>query len=247
MKTRLSVILQKIITMADLYMIPNLLSNSDWQSVLPASAYQILSDTKFFIVENIRTARRFLKKVNKDIDIESLTFFILNKHTDKSEISKFLDPIEKGNKIAVISEAGCPGIADPGAEIVRIAHQNDYMVKPLVGPSSILLALMASGLNGQNFTFHGYLPVKSNDRIKKIKALEQKAGKQNQTQIFIETPYRNNKLLKDIFSSCSSHTLLCNAANLTGENEFISTKTIEQWKKKIPDLHKQPAIFLLGK
>ncbi len=247
MKTRLSVILQKIIIMAELYMVPNLLSNSDWQSVLPASAYQVLTETKFFIVENTRTARRFLKKINKNIDIEDLTFFTLNKHTDKSEISKFIDPIKKGNKIAVISEAGCPGVADPGAEIVKIAHQKGYRIKPLVGPSSILLSLMGSGLNGQNFTFNGYLPVKTGERIKKIKALEQKAGKDNQTQIFIETPYRNNKLLKDILSSCSSNTLLCIAANLTGKNEFISTKTIGQWKKKIPDLHKQPAIFLLGK
>jgi 16S rRNA (cytidine1402-2'-O)-methyltransferase len=231
--------------MAQLFLVPNLLSDNDWQNVLPAGVYTVLTGTRYFIVENVRSARRFLKKVNKDIDIDSLNFFILNKHTKEPEISGFLDPLKQGNNIAVISEAGCPGVADPGSEVVRIAHQNNYKVTPLSGPSSIILALMASGLNGQNFLFHGYLPVQNNHRLKAIKNLEKRAG--YQTQIFIETPYRNNRLIKDILSTCSPDTKMCIAANLTGKNEFISTKTIKTWKKNVPDLHKQPAIFLLGK
>jgi len=232
--------------MAELFLVPNLLSDNDWHKVLPSDVFNILTNTRFFIVENIRTARRFLKNVNKDIDIDKLTFFVLNKHTDKSEISGFLDPINNDNDIAVISEAGCPGVADPGAEVVKIAHQKGYKVRPVVGPSSILLALMASGLNGQNFCFHGYMPVKKNERIRALAGLEKIAAKKRQTQIFIETPYRNNQLIGDILTTCSPGTPLCIAANLTGKDEFIATKTINQWKKNIPDLHKQPAIFLIG-
>jgi len=232
--------------MARLFLVPNLISNSDWRLMLPADVANILAGTIFYIVENIRTARRFLKKINSETDIDKLTFFELNKYTDKSEIAGFLAPIEQGMDIAVISEAGSPGIADPGAEVVKIAHQRGYKVVPLAGPSSILMGLMASGLNGQNFAFNGYLPVKRRERVLAIKELEKRASKLNQTQIFIETPYRNNALLADIISSCSLPTLLCIAADITGEDEFIATKTIGQWKKEIPDLHKKPTVFLIG-
>ena len=232
--------------MANLYLVPNVLSDADWQNVLPASVFPVLTNTRYFIVENIRTARRFMKQVNKDIDIDQLTFFELNKHTQSGDIPSFLNPLEKGEDVAVISEAGCPGVADPGAEIVKLAHQKRIKVVPLVGPSSILLALMASGLNGQNFAFNGYLPVKSDERSRALKVLEKKVKIEQQTQLFIETPYRNNQLIKDVLKMCSSSTQLCIAANLTGENEFIATKPIGKWKKGIPDLHKQPAIFLIG-
>jgi 16S rRNA (cytidine1402-2'-O)-methyltransferase len=233
--------------MAELFLVPNILSEGEWQNVLPASVFPVLTQTRYFIVENIRTARRFLKQVNREINIDGLVFCELNKHTSEEDLPGFLKPLEQGENIAVISEAGCPGIADPGAEVVRLAHRKGYKVIPLVGPSSIVLALMASGLNGQNFAFNGYLPVKTNERIRTISNLEKQVKSTQQTQIFIETPYRNNQLVNDIIKTCSSSTLLCIAANLTGENEFITTKTISQWKSKVPDLHKQPAIFLIGK
>lgn len=232
--------------MAKLFLVPNVLGEGDWQNVLPASIFQIVTGTKYFIVENIRTARRFLKQVNKEIDIDSLTFFELNKYTNDSDLPRFLEPTQKGFDIAVISEAGCPGVADPGADIVRIAHKKNIKVVPLVGPSSILLALMASGLNGQNFAFHGYLPVKPHERTRTIALLEKQTKNHHQTQIFIETPYRNNQMINDLLKTCSLSTLLCIAADITGENEFIETKTIKMWKNKIPDLHKIPTIFLIG-
>ncbi len=232
--------------MAKLYLIPNVLSEGDWQHVLPAQIHPILTNTKHFIVENIRTARRFMKQVNRDINIDDCTFFELNKRTTKAELPAFLKPIGQGFDVGVISEAGCPGVADPGADVVRIAHQKGIQVVPIVGPSSILLALMASGLNGQNFAFKGYLPVKPNERVKEIAALEKRIRNEKQTQIFIETPYRNNQLIGDLLKTCTPSTLLCIAANVTGENEFIATKSILDWKKKVPDLHKQPVIFLMG-
>jgi len=232
--------------MAKLFLVPNVLSEADWQNVLPAGVFSILTNTRYFIVENVRTARRFLKLVNKEIDIDSLTFFELNKYTQATDLPKFLIPIEQGFDVAVISEAGCPGVADPGADIVKIAHEKNITVMPVVGPSSILLALMASGLNGQNFTFHGYLPVKPHERTRAIASLEKQVKNSQQTQIFIETPYRNNQMVNDLLKTCSPSTLLCVAANITGENEFIATNTIQQWKKSVPDLHKIPAIFLIG-
>ncbi len=232
--------------MAKLYLIPNVLSEGDWQHVLPAQIHPILTNTKHYIVENIRTARRFMKQVNREINIDECTFYELNKRTTNDELPAFLKPIEQGFDVGVISEAGCPGVADPGADVVRIAHQKGIQVVPIVGPSSILLALMASGLNGQNFAFKGYLPVKPNERVKEITALEKRIRNEKQTQIFIETPYRNNQLIGDLLKTCTSSTLLCIAANVTGENEFIATKSIQEWKKQVPDLHKQPVIFLLG-
>ncbi len=232
--------------MAKLFLIPNVLSEGDWQNVLPSGIFSIVTQTKYFIVEDVRTARRFLKQVNKEIDIDTLTFFELNKYTQATDLPGFLKPAEQGHDMAVISEAGCPGVADPGADVVKIAHQKGITVVPLVGPSSILLALMASGMNGQNFAFNGYLPVKPNERTRAIQTLEKKVKTDQQTQIFIETPYRNNQIVADILKTCSPSTLLCIAANLTGENEMIVTKTIQQWKNHVPDLHKQPVIYLLG-
>jgi 16S rRNA (cytidine1402-2'-O)-methyltransferase len=232
--------------MAELYLVPNVLSEGDWQNVLPAKIFPVVTQTRYFIVENIRTARRFLKQVNRDIDIDRLVFFELNKHTEPGEIPVFLEPMKEGENVAVISEAGCPGVADPGADVVKLAHEKGCKVVPLVGPSSIVLALMASGMNGQNFAFNGYLPVNSNERSRAISNLEKKVKNSGQTQIFIETPYRNNQLVNDLLKTCSSSTLLCIAANLTGKNEFVVTKTIEQWQGKVPELHKQPAIFLIG-
>jgi len=232
--------------MANLYLVPNVLSEGEWQNVLPAQVYPILSNTKYFIVENIRTARRFMKQVNREINIDECTFYELNKRTKSSELPAFLKPLDNGNDVAVISEAGCPGIADPGADVVQVAHKKGIKVVPVVGPSSIFLALMASGLNGQYFAFNGYLPIKPNERVKQIALLEKKVNNHNQTQIFIETPYRNNQLISDLLKICSAKTLLCIAANITGINEFIVTKTIYEWKNKVPDLHKQPVIYLLG-
>jgi 16S rRNA (cytidine1402-2'-O)-methyltransferase len=232
--------------MAKLYLVPNVLSEGDWQNVLPAQIFTVVTATKYFIVENTRTARRFLKLVNREIDIDTLTFFELNKYTSAADLPTFLKPAEQGFDMAVISEAGCPGVADPGADVVKIAHQKGITVVPLVGPSSILLALMASGMNGQNFAFNGYLPVKPSERSREILALEKKVKTGQQTQIFIETPYRNNQLAADLVKTCSPSTQLCIAANITGENEMIVTKSIQQWKNNLPDLHKQPVIFLIG-
>ncbi len=232
--------------MAALYLLPNVLNEGDWQNVLPAIVAKVIGKTRYYIVENIRTTRRFLKQVDRNIDIDNLTFYELNKHTDASALSGYLKPLERGEHMAVVSEAGCPGVADPGASVVKMAHQKGLKVVPVVGPSSILLAVMASGLNGQNFAFNGYLPVKPSERSRAVSALEKKAVADNQTQIFIETPYRNNSLIADLLKVCSPATLLCIAANITGENEFISTKPVGQWKNQVPDLHKQPAIFLLG-
>ena len=232
--------------MAKLFLVPNVLSDGDWQNVLPVSVFNVLSETQYFIVENIRTVRRFLKQINRGIDIDALTFFELNKFTQPDDLHGFLEPAERGFNIGIVSEAGCPCIADPGADIVKIAHRKNIQVVPLVGPSSVLLALMASGLNGQNFAFNGYLPVKPHARKKTISALEKKAKTENQTQIFIETPYRNQQLIADLLKTCQPSTQLCIAANITGEGEFIITKSVGEWKSIVPDLHKQPVIFLLG-
>ncbi|WP_297093639.1 SAM-dependent methyltransferase [uncultured Draconibacterium sp.] len=233
--------------MATLYLVPNVLADGDWQTVLPAQVEPILTNTKYFIVENIRTARRFMKQVNREINIDECTFYEINKRTNAADLPRFLMPINEGHNVAVLSEAGCPGVADPGADVVKIAHKKGIKVVPIVGPSSILLALMASGMNGQNFAFKGYLPVKPQERVKELQSLERTIKSSRQTQIFIETPYRNNQLVSDILKGCSPSTLFCIAANITGENEFIQTKSIQDWKKAgVPDLHKQPVIFLLG-
>ena len=178
---------------------------------------------------------------------QALSFQTLNEHTDKKNISELIIPLLDGKDIALLSEAGCPAIADPGSEIVRLAHQKNIPVKPVAGTSSIFMALMASGMNGQQFVFHGYLPKEQGERIKKIKECEQQALKKKYTQIFIEAPHRNNHLLEDILNECQQDTLLCIASAITGENEFIKTKNISAWKKTVPELHKIPTVFLIGK
>ncbi len=228
-----------------LYLIPTTLGNSTISSVIPNDIINIIVDIKYFIVENERTARRYLKKLLPSIVIDDLTFFILNKHTKPAELASFIEPIMNSNDVGVISEAGCPGVADPGADIVAIAHVKGYIVVPLVGPSSILLALMASGMNGQNFAFLGYIPVKGSERIKYLKNLETKSRIDNQTQIFIETPYRNNQLFSDLINYCSDSTMLCVATDITLETENIKTRTIKKWKKVKYDLNKRPSIFLI--
>ncbi len=228
-----------------IYLIPTTLGESNINSVIPSKVKTIIEELDYFIVENTRTARRYIRKVSKDKIIDKITFFELNKHTKPTELEGFLQAAFSGNNIGIISEAGNPGIADPGAEIVSIAHRKGIQVVPLVGPSSILLALISSGLNGQNFAFNGYLPVKQNERIKKIQFLENRSKTENQSQIFMETPYRNMKMFDDIISSCRNNTLLCLATDITLESEFIKTKNIAEWKKKKPEINKRPTIFIL--
>jgi 16S rRNA (cytidine1402-2'-O)-methyltransferase len=242
------VFLQENNTMAaSLFLIPTTIGDSPISKVLPDYNKTVILYIKHFIVENIRTARRFLKKTEPGIDINSLTFFTLDKHTSKDSISGFLKPIEEGFPVGIISEAGCPAVADPGAEIVAIAHSKKIRVIPLVGPSSILLTLMASGFNGQNFSFLGYLPVESEQRIKTLISLEQRIYSENQTQLFIETPFRTNKVLDDILKTCKPATKLCIAADLTLSNEYIKTFSISEWKNRKPDLSKRFCVLGLYK
>lgn len=230
-----------------LYLLPVTLGETAIETVLPSYNKEIIGGIKHFIVEDVRSARRFLKKVDKDIDIDSLTFYVLNKHTSPEDISGYLKPLQSGMSMGVISEAGCPAVADPGADVVAIAQSRNLKVVPLVGPSSIILAVMASGFNGQSFAFHGYLPIEQIDRVKTIKYLEQRIYNENQTQLFIETPYRNNKMAEDLLRNCRPQTKLCIAANITCEEEYIKTKPIKEWQGKLPDLSKIPCIFLIYK
>lgn len=228
-----------------LYLIPNTLGESPIDKNLPPDVVDTIKSIKHFVVENIRSARRFLKKVDKTIEIDELTFFVLDKHTNPNDIPGFLKPINDGYKLGLLSEAGCPGVADPGADVVKLAHEKKIQVIPLVGPSSILLSVMASGLNGQSFAFNGYLPLKKGEVGKFIKRLEDRSIKEKQTQLFIEAPYRNMKLLNELLIACRPQTRLCIACDITLETEYIETKTIAQWKGKQPDINKRPAIFLI--
>jgi len=228
------------------FLIPVFLSDTSSNNVFPNDNMETISGLDNFIVENLRTARRFLRKVGFKKDFDKINFYELNEHTDPSEIYSYLIDVKKGEDIGLMSEAGIPCVADPGYQIVSLAHQHGIDVKPLIGPSSILLALMGSGFNGQQFVFHGYLPIDKSERRKTILNIENIARKSNQTQIFIETPYRNNKLLADILSFCTDNTMLCIAANITGKYEFIKTKSIGQWKKTKIDLHKKPTVFLIN-
>ena len=210
-----------------LYLIPNLLGETPVEQVLPAYNHEIIMGIRHFIVEDVRTARRFLKQVDRSIDIDQLTFYTLNKHTNPEEVASMLKPLEEGNPMGVISEAGCPAVADPGADVVAIVQRKGLKVVPLVGPSSIILAVMGSGFNGQSFAFNGYLPIEPEERIKTLKRLEQRAYTENQTQLFIETPYRNSKMMVDILKACRPQTHLCIAAGLTTKDEYIKTHTIK--------------------
>jgi 16S rRNA (cytidine1402-2'-O)-methyltransferase len=231
--------------MGTLYLLPTLLSEGTMEQVLSPYIKNTIKSIQYFIVENVRTTRRFISALNLGIQIDDLTFFELNKHTPVESITGFLEPLQQGNSMGLLSEAGLPGIADPGSEIVKLVHRQGLHVKPLTGPSSIFLALMASGLNGQNFAFNGYLPIQKSDRLQAIRKLEKRSRDEQQSQIFMEAPYRNNQLLEDILKSCKGDTFLCIAADLTSDQEFIKTKTVDQWKKKRPALHKRPCIFIL--
>ena len=230
-----------------LYLIPTILADDTAGQVLPAQVPMQVAALSYFLVENARTARRFIKSVAPQQVIEELRISVIDKDSTPAQIQAALQPVLAGQDAGVISEAGCPGIADPGAELARAAHQLGLRVVPLVGPSSLLLALMASGLNGQSFTFHGYLPIERARRSAAIKQLERLALAQHQTQLFIETPYRNMALLEDLLAQLNGSTRLCIAASLTGENEYIRTNTIAGWRKTgLPNIHKQPAVFLVG-
>lgn len=230
-----------------LYLLPVTLGDTPVEKVLPSYNREIILQIRHFIVEDVRSARRFLKKVDRDINIDELTFYPLNKHTSPEAISGYLKPLQEGNSMGVISEAGCPAVADPGADVVAIAQRKNLKVVPLVGPSSIILSVMGSGFNGQSFAFHGYLPIEPGERQKRLKELEQRVYSEHQTQLFIETPYRNNKMLEDILKACCPQTKLCVAANITCEGEYIKTKTVQEWKGHLPDLSKIPCIFLIYK
>lgn len=232
---------------ASLYLIPVTLGDTSIVRVLPEYNKSVILETKHFIVENIRTARRFLKQVEQSINIDELKFYELNKHTNLDQIGNYLYPLTQGENVGIISEAGCPAIADPGSDVVAIAQRKGYNVVPLIGPSSILLSLMASGFNGQSFAFHGYLPIDSKERKQKIDQMEQRILRENQTQLFIETPYRNDKLAEDLINQCGSSIKLCIAMNLTCDDEFVKTLPIKSWKNNLPEMHKKPCIFLLYK
>lgn len=229
-----------------LYLIPATLGNTEIRETIPGGITRVVREVQVFIVENLRSARRYLKLIDKAIDIDQLTFFELNEHTPPEMLPSFLEGALNGKDTAIISEAGVPGVADPGADVVRIAHDRGIRVVPLTGPSSILLALMASGLNGQHFTFHGYLPVRRNERIRKIRELEEAVRRTGSTQLFIEAPYRNDGMLTDLLATCERSTMLCIAADITLESEMILTRSVGEWRKIKPALHKRPVIFLLG-
>ena len=228
-----------------LYLIPVTLGDTTIESVLPSYNKEVILSIRHFIVEDVRSARRFLKKVDREINIDELLFYPLNKHTSPEAIGTYLEPLIKGEPMGVISEAGCPAVADPGADVVSIAQRKNLKVVPLVGPSSIILSVMGSGFNGQSFAFHGYLPIDPGERTKRLKAIELRIYSEQQTQLFIETPYRNNKMVDYILQNCRPQTKLCIAANITCEGEFIKTRTVKEWHGKVPDLSKIPCIFLL--
>lgn len=228
-----------------LYLIPTTLGDNEPLEVLPISIKAIIERIDHYVVENEKTARHFIKKISSKKSQPGLHINLLNKFTEPSELDAFLDPCAEGFHVGIISEAGCPGVADPGADLVRIAHKKGIQVVPLVGPSSILLALMASGLNGQSFAFNGYLPIDSGERKMSVKKFEKLSREHQQSQIFIETPYRNDKLLMELLKTLSPRTLLCIACDITLSTEFIATKTVEEWRSTTLDLHKRPTIFIV--
>ena len=235
-----------------LYLIPITLSNPgetsvDPEDVLPQTIKRVIDFIDDYIVENEKTARKFIKSIHPDKKQADLKINTLNKHTEISAHHEFIQPLLNGKNIGLMSESGCPGIADPGAVIVKLAHEKGIQVVPLVGPSSILLALMASGMNGQSFAFNGYLPIDKNDKKQALKTFERLSFEKNQSQLFIETPYRNNKLMEDLLQLLQPNTLLCVACDITLPTEYIKTKTSNEWKKEKADLHNRPCIFIIHK
>ncbi len=230
-----------------LYLIPTTLGEMNPEDVLPQTIKRSIDFIDFYIVENEKTARRFIKTIHPEKKQPELKISLLNKHTEEKEYLEMMQPLLNGVNIGLMSEAGCPGIADPGAVIVKLAHQKGIQVVPLVGPSSILLAVMASGMNGQSFAFNGYLPIDNHEKRNTLKQLERLSNEKNQSQLFIETPYRNNKLLESLIQILNPDTLLCVACDITLPTEYIKTKTIKEWKKNKVDLHKRPCIFIIHK
>lgn len=231
--------------MGILYLIPNTLGQNNIDNVLPSYNISVAKNLRHFIVENVRSARRFLKMLDRDIVIGDLSFYELNRHTPPDRIAELLLPIYEGHSMGIISEAGCPAIADPGADVVAIAQRKNIRVVPLVGASSIILSLMASGFNGQSFAFVGYLPIDKKARIQRLKQLESRASSERQTQIFIETPYRNNQLVQDMVATLKPDTLLCIASELTTDTESVKTLPIAEWAKQQIDINKRNTIFLI--
>ena len=231
-----------------LYLIPVTLGPTEIDQVLPPYNHEVIMGIRHFIVENVRSARRFLRQVDREFPIDDSEFYEMGKHADEHLFSQYLQALRDGKPMGVISEAGCPAVADPGADIVAIAQRQNLRVIPLVGPSSMIMAVMGSGLNGQSFAFNGYLPVDPQDRAKKLKALETRAWNEHQTQLFIETPYRNLKMFQTLLATMRPQTRMCIAAGITTDDEYIHTHTIAEWKKiQLPDLSKVPAIFLINK
>lgn len=228
-----------------LFLIPNVLAGDTAKQVISLQVRDIIKNTSYYLVEDLRTARRYISSLNLGIVIEDLHLDILDKKTPEVEIDQLMAPVFQGHDIGVISEAGCPGIADPGALAVAFAHKQGIQVIPLSGPSSIFLALMASGFNGQSFAFLGYIPIDKKSRITAIREIESESRKRNRTQILMETPFRNNHLLEDLKNTLHPFTRLCIASNITAPNEFICTRTVAEWKKKTVDLHKIPTVFLI--
>ena len=231
-----------------LYLIPVTLVETTVEQVLPSYNHEVIMGIRHFVVENIRSARRFLRQIDKAFPIDDSTFFEMGKHADEKLFSSYLQPLREGKPVGVISEAGCPAVADPGADIVSIAQREGLRIVPLVGPNSMIMAVMSSGLGGQTFAFNGYLPVEPADRTKRLKALETRAWTEGQTQLFIETPYRNQKMFQSLLAALRPQTRLCIAAGITTKDEYIRTLRISDWKNtKLPDLSKVPAIFLINK
>lgn len=230
-----------------LYLLPTTLGSETWQHVIPEEVRQIAIETRFFAVEDLKAARRYLRKLDRTFPIDESTFFILSKKTPPEELPAMIKPLKNGSNVAIISEAGCPGIADPGAELVDLAHQHGIFVSPLVGPSSILLGLIASGFNGQSFAFHGYVPKARKERVRTFKDYERTARQSNQTQIFMETPFRNMNLLEDLLNELMDDTQLCIACDLTLPTERVQTMSVVEWREHAFDLNKRPTMFLIGK
>lgn len=239
--------MKPITFLGKLYLIPTTLGEMNPDDVLPQTIRRSIDFIDHYIVENEKTARRFIKSVHPEKKQSELKLSLLNKHTEVSDYNQMIAPLLNGVNIGLMSEAGCPGVADPGAAIVKIAHEKGIQVVPLVGPSSILLAVMASGMNGQSFAFNGYLPIDAHEKKNVVKQLEKLSQEKNQSQLFIETPYRNNKLLEDLMQILQPNTLLCVACDITLPTEFIKTKKVSEWKKNKVDLHKRPCIFIIHK
>jgi len=229
-----------------LYLIPSYLSESNDASFIAPMVKDVLQNTSHFLVENVRTARRFISSLKLGVDISELQFEVMDKSTDARSVEQLMKPLTNGRDLGVISEAGLPGLADPGNVAVSWAHQNNVRIIPLPGASSIQMALIGSGFNGQQFTFHGYLPIDKKERTQKIKQLEAEVNRTGYTQIFMETPFRNDQIVSAVLSTCNANTRLSIASDISGKNELIQSKTIQEWKKATPQLHKIPTIFSLG-